>query len=533
MKNIFKNILCLIITLTIVTSCSESDLDVPMYGSSEDKEYNNLEEVSEALTVCYYYLKPTWNELSNKIMFFNDIGSDDCDKGGADLTDVGELEQLESFNIRTTNGYIYDLWKTSYKGIYQVNLLLDKAKVFREKNSLTDRETQLLTQYENEARWLRGFYYFNLVYFFGDVPLFLHAERPDGIYKERSAANIVWQQVIDDFTEATNLPKRSDYAEADMGRATSGAAYAMLGRVHWFLHDFEKTKIALGVLVDGEQKNEYELDPDFATQWLVHNGNVKESIFEIQYKTNGKNWDVSTGWDGTFFLPNSEGGYEFHLPTQQLFEAFDPEDPRITWTFVKKGDKFKGNTGMVEGRHSSRVLFDRKHFFPISETSNAPSPIYVTDLVATNYIIRYADVLLMYAEAAMETGDLTAAKQNLNMVRQRARQSSVLDPKREIQNYVPNTQVSSLPDVTTGDKSRLQQYIWNERRCEFACEGLRRMDLIQQQRYGKVMTDYYNATFTKENSNKGRYYSKQKELYPIPQGEIDLSKGALTQNEGY
>jgi hypothetical protein len=442
---------------------------------------------------------------------------------------------LETFNIFPTNGEVASFWSIAYQAIYQVNTLLDKTAVYRENHpGMSDEDHTLLTRYENEAKWIRGLYYFHLAYLWGDAPLFIHAEKPADIYKPRENVNMIWQQVIDDFTAATALPERSEYSVEDLGRVTSGAAWAMLGRTHWFRRNFTEAKKALDILVEGEQKTEYVLDPDFATQWLNHNSNVKESIFEIQYKSNGKDWNMATGWNGVWFIPNCDGGYGMHVPTQQLFDDFDPEDPRITWTFIKQGDQFEGNPHTITQTSWPLRYFDRKHFAPLSEMLSAASPVYPQDLSMTNYIIRYADVLLMYAECCLETADNTSARKYLNQVRQRARQSNPLDSKRIIQKIIPNTQSTSLPDIITGNTDLIRQAIWRERRCELACEGLRRMDLVQQQRYGQVMTDYYkNKTIAKENPDKGRFYSKERELFPIPQGDIDLSKGALEQNKGY
>lgn len=523
--------------LPSIPACTEDDLDVGMHGGNrEDKDfYRNLDEFNQALTSCYYFLKWSWKEANGKLLFFNDVASDDCDKGGQNSADGIDWGRLETFNIFTTNGEVATFWELSYAAIYQVNTLLDNAEVYRENNpSLSDTDAALLTRYENEAKWIRGFFYFNLAYFYGDVPLFLHREKLANVYKERSPVEEVWAQVISDFTDATSLPKRSEYDPGDLGRVTSGAGWAMLGRTYWFLRNYEEAKKALFVLTEGEQQSEYSLDPDFASQWLNHNSNVKESIFEIQYKSNGKNWDMSTGWNGVWFIPNCDGGYEMHIPTKQLLDDFEPDDPRITWTFIMQGDKFEGNKAPVSSASHPTRMFDRKHYFPMSETLDAPSPIYPQDLKATNYIIRYADVLLMYAESLLNTNNPDGAKKYLNMVRRRARESSPADLKRTTQVYVPATKPTSLPDIISADTETIRSAIWKERRCELACEGLRRMDLIQQQRYGKVMTDYYNNTsIAKENPDKGKYYTKEKELLPIPQSERDLSKGALSQNDGY
>lgn len=527
----YNIVVLLIASLIFIPSCTEDDLDTTVYGGWEDKEfYSTMDEMRQALTICYYHLKYSWNELNATLLFVNDVGSDDCDKGGADLRDNMEWTDIETFNIKTDNGKIEAFWKVAYLTIYQVNVLLENIDRYRgDHPEISEKDAVLLTQYENEARWIRGVYYFQLAYLWGDVPVYLKPEKLRDVIKPRVPVDSVWQVAINDFTAATKLPKRSEYIAEDLGRVTSGAAYAMLGRTHWFRRDFEKAKSSLSVLVEGEQKGEYELDPDYATQWLNHNSNAKESIFEIQYKTNGKSWDKSTGWNGVWFIPNCDGGYGFHVPTQQLLNDFDIEDPRITWTFIKQGDKFEGNSHTIAQSSYPNRYFDRKHFVPISETLNAASPVYTQDLKVTNYIIRYADVLLMYAECNLEAGNLPDARKYLNKVRERARNSSPKDPKRTIQKTIPATKPTSLPDIVSSDVQEVRLAIWRERRCELACEGLRRMDLVQQQRYGKVMTDYYNNnSITKENPEKGRYYSDKRLHYPIPLHDVEISNGVLS-----
>ena len=273
--------------------------------------------------------------------------------------------------------------------------------------------------------------------------------------------------------------------------------------------------------------------PEAERLWKSAPGNRFNLVMGSQENTNGKNWDESTGWNGVWFIPSSDGGYGFHLPTQHLLDAFDPEDPRITWTFVRQGDQFVGNDFVTGDANYPSRFFDRKHFVPMSETLNAASPVYPQDVEMTVYVIRYADVLLMYAEACLEKGDIVGARKYLNQVRKRARESSPLDAKRVIQKYVPDTKSTSLPDITSDNVAEVRLAIWNERRFEFACEGIRRMDLMQQERYGEIMTAVYSNGYATEDVDKGRYYTKERELFPIPQNDIDLSRGALVQNPGY
>lgn len=261
MKIKFGILYVLLMSLFLCPSCTDADLDTTMYGGREDTQfYSNLEEINQALTACYYYMKNGWTDIDLELMFINDCASDDCEKGGSGLTDNGDIYQLETFNVFTTNSKVAGFWNMAYSAIYQINTMLDKVEVFRSSHTdLTEDDKTLLARYENEARWLRGVWYFNLAYLWGDVPLFLHAEKPSDIYKPRTPAAQIWEQVIADFTAATALPKRSEYPVEDTGRVTSGAAYAMLGRTYWYNRDFESAYKMLYVLVEGEQKVWHEI----------------------------------------------------------------------------------------------------------------------------------------------------------------------------------------------------------------------------------------------------------------------------------
>ena len=145
-------------------------------------------------------------------------------------------------------------------------------------------------------------------------------------------------------------------------------------------------------------------------------------------------------------------------------------------------------------------------------------------------LIRYSDVLLMYAEVLNENGKSMQALTYLNDVRRRARETNPLDPRRDKQAYVPAVTSSSLPDITETNKEKLKEIIWHERRCELAMEGWRRDDLMRQKRFGEVMRGYA----AKYSTDKGANFQDSRDyLLPIPQGERDKSQNVLSQNPGY
>ena len=128
MKLRWRILYILLGSLFLLPSCTDEDLDTTMYGGREDTEfYNNLEEINQALTACYFYMKDSWNDMSLELMFINDCASDDCEKGGSGLTNEGDIYQLETFNIFTTNSKVSQFWNMAYRAIYQINTLLDKT----------------------------------------------------------------------------------------------------------------------------------------------------------------------------------------------------------------------------------------------------------------------------------------------------------------------------------------------------------------------------------------------------------------------
>ena len=145
-------------------------------------------------------------------------------------------------------------------------------------------------------------------------------------------------------------------------------------------------------------------------------------------------------------------------------------------------------------------------------------------------LIRYSDVLLMYAEVLNENGKPGLALPYLNDVRERARKTNPIDPRRDQQAYIPATTTNTLPDITETDQERLKEIIWKERRCELAMEGWRRDDLMRQKRFGTIMRAYA----TKYNTSKGANFRDDRDyLFPIPQGERDKSNNILSQNPGF
>jgi tetratricopeptide (TPR) repeat protein len=340
----------------------------------------------------------------------------------------------------------------------------------------------------------------------------------------RSPADSVFQQIDSDLEAATALPAKGQYDASNAYRVTKGLAYTLLGKSYMFQHKYQKAVDALAHVVNS---GNYALLKDYGDNWVIKNS--KESVFEIDNHLENGNISIATGTNVPhwFTSRNTPGyqGYGFDDPTQDLFNAFDPNDPRITYTFIFNGDVFKGDTVTQDNSAGVSPYAERKIFVPKFRR------VGVNYMLNYNIrLIRYGGVLLLYAEALNDVGKSSKALIYLNKVRKRARNTPPKDPELIKQTYIPKPNANTLPDITTTNQSKLRKIIWHAERVELGMEGWRRTELIRQDRYGKVM----HAFASKYHTVKGSNFNKARDnLLPIPQSEIDNSNGVIKQNPGY
>jgi tetratricopeptide (TPR) repeat protein len=300
----------------------------------------------------------------------------------------------------------------------------------------------------------------------------------------------------------------------------------MLAKAYIFKGDFINAEKYLREIVEEDQ--DYGLLPDYGFNWRQEYENNNESIFEIANKLYDRNIATGTNVPHFFTSRNVSGyqGYGFHVPTQDLFEAYDADDPRLSYVFTKTGDCYAGDEEEQDNTMSPTGYHDYKMTVPRIEKQG-----YDVWMIPYNIrVIRYSDILLLYAEALNESNKAAEALTYINKVRARARNTNPVDPRKSKQAYTPPTTELSLPDITVSDKNLLREAIWHERRLELAMEGWRRDDLLRQKRFGETMKAYA----AKYNTTKGANFSDARDyLLPIPQGEIDKTNGILTQNNGY
>jgi hypothetical protein len=429
-----------------------------------------------------------------------DIMSDDAYKGSNTNDQLTTVGAYDNFTFNTTGDGLDRWWATLYQGIKWANVVIEKVSVI-------PMDTTLRNRYVGEARFLRGLFYFDLVRAWGGVPDVTTIDPP--LHLGRATSAEIYSLIISDLVYAdAHLTKKSELSSSDQGRATSGAAEALLAKVYLFQKDFVNAELyALKVI----QSNEYSLEPHFIDANGVNGNNGVESIFEVgalgveDYEGGGAQYANTQGVRGT---PNR--GWGFNRPSVDLRKSFERGDPRLKGTIIDLGDTIDGvyikgdpdpaNDPVIILNQNGDTLniqcYNRKVWTPGNDTP--------TQWAHHRRLIRYADVLLMAAEALNEDGKPANALIYLNQVRNRARDGNN----------------SILPDVIVTDQSLLRDKILLERRHELALEGERFWDLV---RTGNAATILGPLGFVPGKN----------ELLPIHQSEIDISQGSLTQNPDY
>lgn len=427
-----------------------------------------------------------------------DIMSDDTRKG-SNPGDGSQILAFDDFTYTPSEGTVTTWYQTMYVAIRRANVVVERVPNISMDETLKNR---LIA----EARFMRGFFYFKLVQLYGDVPLILTTS-PEFKVPRTPKDEIYNDVIIPDLEFAVaNLPEKSQYAPEDLGRVTKGTARAMLARMYLFRSDFVNAeKYALEVINSGQ----YSLDPSFSNTFSINGEFNQESIFEIGAlpfgsAEGGHQYGNTQGSRG---VPNK--GWGFNRPTLDLINSFDSNDPRMEATVLFLGETLDGVT--VEGDDATPDITyaDPPTNSIVLEIECYNQKVYVPGTGQDSWdhnvrVIRYADVLLMAAEALNENGNATQALTYLNQVRARARGGNP----------------SILPDVTTTNQDALRNAILDERRFELALEQLRFFDLVRTGRAPQVLGPLGFTT-------------GKNEVFPIPQSEIDLSEGLLIQNPGY
>ncbi len=473
----------------------------------------------QAVNGAYVPLMWEFNSTYFPEWFIGDVVSDDALKGGQSIGDMSIVYDMENFKTATNNAYLLDFYRAQYIGIGRCNLVLDQVPGMKTDALLT---ASVKNRVIGEAKYLRAMYYFRLVRIFGGVPKVDFVVRSSKQWVQpRATADSINSFIISDLKSANSLLwKKSKYTSGDLGRATKGAAQAMLLKTYLYTKQFDMAKSWGDSIINS---GEYSLVTNYADNFTLGGENGKESIFEIQYMAEGTsdygNGDGFTRGTFTTILTRSRapkvGGWGFNKPTQNLYNEYETKDPRRDATIINPTDAEIANPA-EEIYLGCRYL--NKKYALMNPDSTYIGMSHPTRGPINNKVIRYADVLLMYAEACCEINNLVAAKTALESVRSRARGTSAILPTFPYGTYADN-------------QTDLRKAIRHERRVELAMEGHRWFDLV---RWGiaKETMDAYKATETTAAQTEMATFEKGKhELFPIPAAEIDLNP--MAQNPGY
>ena len=481
--------LSMLAALLLLGACKKSFLNVPPQAQQPSVQFwKTADDAAKAVNAMYANLRE-WKNVSFAPIAIESIGSDNAEKGSS-VTDATFFNSYDNFAISSTDGQLADFWTGQYQNINFANQVLDHVPEIEMDPTLKDR-------YFAEAKFIRAYSYFRLVRAFGDVPLRLHLPADASEYNiPRTPKAEVYAAMEQDLTDAAAVLPQS-YPATEVGRATKGAALALHAKVALYQKKWaDVMTYTTQVMTLG-----YSLFPNYEQLFRVANENSSESVFEIQSKYIPGNCDASNSQYSQVqgVRGSTGGGWGFNVPTADLVAAYEPNDPRKDATII-----FRGETtpeGDLIPSQGDNPMYNQKSYVPFKDYPGACNEGADQNI----RVIRYADVLLMNAEAANETGNSAQALSSLNAVRARARGGNP---------------ITVLPPVTTTDQAALRAAIYHERRVELAMEFDRLFDVIRQGRGPAVF------------GPKG-FVAGKSELMPIPQNEIDLSAGLLTQNEGY
>lgn len=489
-NNNLSSLLVALLMLLAITGCEKYLKVDPAYTIDAENYFNGREDYEMALIGAYDLLQASYINI-----WIGEIASDNSIAGGESVADSEGLHQIDNMTHGAVNLELRDVMRWNYSGIARVNYIME----YKDKTDF-DGKKEIIAQ----ARFLRAYYYFELVKYFGDVPLIvdkrLGADEVTQI--ERTPAEQVYGQIESDLkAAAADLP----WSYPVKGRVDKGAALALLGKVYLYQNKFGLSASALDSVIT---YGGYSLVSNFANLWTAANENNSETVFDVEYTgLEGGSYDCFICLEGNA-APGFHGirlyegpiygvGNSYNLPTAKLYNAFDTSDLRRDISILNI-EAFKASQpnpaavtyGIGAGGHTG--YYNNKYIKRLNELG-LPDDDLTSPL--NNKVIRYADVLLMAAEAHNRNGNGGQALTYVNEVRQRA----------------------NMPDLTSAG-SQLTRDIWEERRLELCGEGHRFFDLV---RTGEAANEIDN------------FVSGKHEVFPIPQVEIDLAGGNWNQNPNY
>ncbi len=526
-----RKILVLSLLSLLFGACDDFLEKEPLGRQSELTFFDTPENAILAINGVYDVV--SWDETNipteyvghNYEFFFGDILSDDSEKGSSP-SDFVELTEMKEWRANAGLGPAAAMWNNQFIGIYRANLVLQNIGDSPISEDLRKRIT-------GEAHFLRGYFYFYLLRVFGGLPLFDEPVTPSeyGSVNRASLAE-TYAFIEADFQAASDLlPEKSGYPSSELGRATKGAALGYLARAimyqigtdnsngHTWQEVYDLTKAIIN-------SGEYALTPNYAEIFEEEGENNMESVFEVQALESTVGFGpTKTGTTNFIFQNNrTDWGWGFNNPTQNLVDAFEANDPRLAVTVYGDGEVVLGKVQEIPFPAENQTGYMNRKAAGLPPIEGKASGQNIRKM-------RFADIILMNAEAAANTGLEAEARTLVNQIRSRARQSTL--PKGstegESSSYdLANTPFDALPDITGGGQE-LMEAIWHERRVELGMESLRFWDLVRTGRYVTTLSNEIQANCLSHSITTNTVNPVP--VLPIPINEV--STWGLEQNPGY
>jgi len=559
-----KKFLTLFLSASLLVSCADDFTEIDPVGALSDASLQNATGVDLLLTGAYAVLDgirnnhgDDWHVTGDN--WWMDVISDDAHKGSTD-GDQADLLAIELYTWDTTNPYFTNKWRAVFAGINRANAVIDLINKSDDPSAFSVQLAQ--------ARFLRGHYNFELQKMWVNVPYISDENYAASEFNQPNSGPI-WDKIEADFAyAAANLPATRGGSYSEPGRPVATTAKAYLGKTYLYQGNWSAAATELDAVINSGQ---YALQSDYFANFRSDGENGSEMIFSIQFAADtGQSFNGNRGGTLNYPIGPMTGGMccGFYQPTQNLANAFQtdsnglplsnwassditndagietaeaftphtgPLDPRIDFTIARRGIEFNG-FGAFTGKENIRASFtdisgpysSKKNFYTAGDDTNRGTGGWGEQRSGINYhIIRYADVLLMAAEAAVETGNLEKARGLVNQVRSRAKNSPKADSSP---NYVIDTYNSAWTDAAAARSA-----VRHERRVELGMEGHRLFDL----RRWNIMVETLNAYIASEGRTippfaaRANAVGSKHTALPIPLDAIDSSQGALTQNPGH
>ena len=560
MKTYIKIITISGLMTLVLSSCKKDFLERPPISNltSENAIYN--EETALAVIRGAYARLRTQKVYGNNYVMMTEVASDDA----TNADDGGNDEGFDNFTTNSTFPEFQSFWQGTYEGVQRANNAID---VLKDSKYLSENDRQIVV---GEAKFLRAYYNWLLVTMFGEVPLYESTpQNVDDLFNPQVPESVMYASIERDLRDASAILPESWSADSK-GRATKYAALSMLGKVYLYQQKWSEARDAFKLV---KESGKYSLLTKFSDNFNILTENGVESIFEIQnqsgfnsiqggiYSSDG-GIQGTNNWRAVLMSPQNVGvSFGQVIATRDIFNEFEPLDPRLRSTvYLRTLDTiFLGTppkpqqyrTAIADVVKGKKGTFFNGSYFHIKKGisgtnawEGSVSGVQSDD--GTNIpAIRYADVLLMYAEAAAESNDLSLATSLLNEVRKRANRPDFPYTTTYGGHNYPTAAIATqvkyegMPVSYTSNLDDFRKALVHERRVELAFEYHRFNDLVRWSKIanhpGSAFTVFASKgePFTKSEPEDKKNFLESSRIYPKPLVEIDKSRGTIKQNPGY